>query len=592
MPSVYKITKRGQSINLYIRFYVPLEYQEVVGKAEIWRSLKTPDKLEASERAIKTAGDILSDLKLQAARRSLSEKPSQEVIEPTYAQIEEAARQVYEMLVESDLQERSSSVEAALMGMGDKDSAKVNKREAKRIREAMGRGDFSVADLEYWSDHFSFEFNPGSPVQDSYHQCLARAHAEAAERWAEHDMGRTGGKPSDKLFRRPKGVSAPLREALPDAEGSAFAQEVNDPPVPALTALWGDYVRHVGDSNKADTTNDRKVAVGMFSEFVEASKPTSEITKADAREFVNLLHDMPKKAAQRLEFRGLSPKQIVEKNEQLGLPTLSVTTIRKYVSGLSGYYDWLIKQGYVSENIWSGMAPAKSKKRSDRPPFTVPHLQKLFSSPLFLGCAGTRDIRQISTPGPVLIRDGRYWLPLLAAFTGARQGELAQLEKTDVRSDQGIHYLRITDEGSDEQKSVKSGAGFRSVPLHSKLLELGFLEYVEKQSGPRLFPEAKRDSRGQFGPVSKFFQKYFATMKFEPDSQGNLPVFHSFRHSVADGLRRKHDDYIIGLLLGHEKNTVTRGYGKSETLDIERRKALVEDIVYRELDLSALVFST
>jgi hypothetical protein len=41
-------------------------------------------------------------------------------------------------------------------------------------------------------------------------------------------------------------------------------------------------------------------------------------------------------------------------------------------------------------------------------------------------------------PGSLIIRDERFWLPLIAVFSGMRQEEICQLHVEDVRQADGI----------------------------------------------------------------------------------------------------------------------------------------------------------
>jgi hypothetical protein len=61
------------------------------------------------------------------------------------------------------------------------------------------------------------------------------------------------------------------------------------------------------------------------------------------------------------------------------------------------------------------------------------------------GCASET---RIYDAGPYRIRDHRFWLPLLALFSGARLGELCQLSVDDVREIEGVWCLEITPGGS------------------------------------------------------------------------------------------------------------------------------------------------
>lgn len=74
----------------------------------------------------------------------------------------------------------------------------------------------------------------------------------------------------------------------------------------------------------------------------------------------------------------------------------------------------------------------------------------------------------------------KYWSTLLFLYTGARRNEIAALTPYDVKQDEAsnIWYFDITDE--EETKRLKTVAAKRFVPVHSKLIEYGFLEYIEK----------------------------------------------------------------------------------------------------------------
>ena len=76
-----------------------------------------------------------------------------------------------------------------------------------------------------------------------------------------------------------------------------------------------------------------------------------------------------------------------------------------------------------------------------------------------------------------------YWVPLIALVTGARMGEIVQLERHNIqRSRNGIWYFDITDEDAhlsvDPEKKIKTAGSKRQVPIHDILLKLRFLEYV------------------------------------------------------------------------------------------------------------------
>jgi integrase len=107
-------------------------------------------------------------------------------------------------------------------------------------------------------------------------------------------------------------------------------------------------------------------------------------------------------------------------------------------------------------------------------PFNAAELSLLFTSPIY-----AEGERPIGGRG-----DAAYWLPVLSLYTGARRTELAQLTLDDVkRSPDGIWFIDITAAG--EGRSVKNPGSERSVPVHEKLIDLGFIRYLTEQVARR-----------------------------------------------------------------------------------------------------------
>lgn len=121
------------------------------------------------------------------------------------------------------------------------------------------------------------------------------------------------------------------------------------------------------------------------------------------------------------------------------------------------------------------------------------------------------------------------WVLLLGAYTGARRGELVQLRKQDLKldSETGRHYLVI----SEDAGSVKTMSSLRRVPVHHRLIEEGFLEYVAAAK-ERVFPALKP------AQVTGWFGRYRARHDVNGlDDYGCRKVFHSLRHSFITKAR-------------------------------------------------------
>jgi len=231
----------------------------------------------------------------------------------------------------------------------------------------------------------------------------------------------------------------------------------------------------------------------------------------------------------------------------------------------------------------------KKPKERTTLPFTVDQLNTLFKSPLFVGCQSADEWRNVAKPGNVRIRDHRYWVPLIMLFSGARPAEIAQLDVADVRQEHGHWIMHITTEGEGD-KSVKTAGSMRVVPVHPELIKLGFIEYrdaIEKTGNSRLFPEAKRNSRGQMiADFSREFGRYLTRINLK---NGRGLSLYSFRHGAADAFRRAgHLDEQFGYILGHTSGTMTGRYGHLPQGMLDQRVELVDSISYPGLEIKHL----
>lgn len=179
-------------------------------------------------------------------------------------------------------------------------------------------------------------------------------------------------------------------------------------------------------------------------------------------------------------------------------------------------------------------------------------------------------------------QDAAYWVPLLGLYTGARPGELCQLRIDDVVTVEGIHCLRITDDG--EGQRVKTEAGHRTIPLHSEVIRLGFLEYVKtmkEQGHPRLWPRLKMRP----DKPSDYFGRWFRELRLSVGLTDSLPDFYCFRHSVRPLMRKAgYPDSTIDKITGHESagSVGTKVY---DHWDLKELQEVVEAIKYSAFKL-------
>jgi len=172
-----------------------------------------------------------------------------------------------------------------------------------------------------------------------------------------------------------------------------------------------------------------------------------------------------------------------------------------------------------------------------------------------------------------------YWLPLVGYFTGARTNEIAQLDTTDIRVIDGHPCFDFCPDPPNtfEAKRIKTGEA-RQVPIHPRLIELGFLEYAESQrlskqkklfgDGLTYLPprEGKTDhnKEGWAKSASKFFNEtpggYLVQIGIHKSNDGKS--LYSFRHTLETNLSNAKrngeslDRSVIDAITGHAAQTI------------------------------------
>jgi len=133
-----------------------------------------------------------------------------------------------------------------------------------------------------------------------------------------------------------------------------------------------------------------------------------------------------------------------------------------------------------------------------------------------------------------------------------RLNEICQLDVADIRNVDGVACFLISSRSQTgtTDKHVKTANSERYVPIHPRLVECGFMEFVamrREQGGMKLFPELAISTMGYYSdPFSKWFRRFLNKARAAKPKT----CFHSFRHNFRDGLREARIDHDIALALG------------------------------------------
>lgn len=156
-------------------------------------------------------------------------------------------------------------------------------------------------------------------------------------------------------------------------------------------------------------------------------------------------------------------------------PTLTQKTIKRHFSALSAFWGEAIATGDAEANIFSDFKFAAAKRAKDeRDQWSEDELKALFSSPIWSGCLSEGRRAQ---KGEHIIRDEKFWVPVIGLFSGMRLEEICQLRTDDIRSEVEINFFDINDRAS---RQVKNSNAVRRVPIHPELIRIGFLDHVGK----------------------------------------------------------------------------------------------------------------
>lgn len=269
---------------------------------------------------------------------------------------------------------------------------------------------------------------------------------------------------------------------------------------------------------------------------------------------------------------------------------VSHTTVQNLFNPCRAFFTWAKgQQGYIAINPAEDVRLPRVKKPKggkSRRPFTTAELEQLFSAPVF---TGMKSAARRFEAGKLVIKNAYYWIPILGFYTGARLGELVQLHLSDIKLDDPVPHILITEEGSAErgsghEKSVKSHAGVRRVPIHSDVMKLGFASFVEKRSADkrqhkRLFWEIPFGADGQ---ASTVFSKWFARLLDKAELNDPALVFHSFRHAAEDAFRNAmQPQYVIDRIIGHSGGNVSDSYGEGVSLETAGKAVEAMKLVFR-----------
>ena len=322
-----------------------------------------------------------------------------------------------------------------------------------------------------------------------------------------------------------------------------------------LKQLFSEW--HEGNKPRPQTALEYEAAIDDFIDYagdIAVSQIDPDLLYDYRDEAAKLPASMPR-ADRSLPFRARVAKHATTK------PKCASPTLKKRIGALQALLTYAFQQRWTAANVGAGiMIVGYTKTQNTRRSFEDHEIGKLFSCPLFVDpLSWTSKSRTSDTT--------IFWLFLLAVTTGARLEEVGQVALADVKRDGHMVYLDIDEYVVDEDadaKSVKTKDSVRLIPVHAKLVELGFIDYCDALAAlghTQLFPDLKENRVGKrtkeaSQKINRIIDRYV--------SVDRRLVFHSLRHAFkAKGHDAGLTDRTLDQICGHAPVSAGGRYGSN-----------------------------
>ncbi|MBB1250577.1 DUF6538 domain-containing protein [Rhizobium sp. G21] len=312
------------------------------------------------------------------------------------------------------------------------------------------------------------------------------------------------------------------------------------------------------------------IPLAALREVVGDDISISAISRVQCAETVDMIAHLPTNYTKYREFTGKSLREISEMAAKSGRRLLARGTVEVYAHHLSAFFNFAIQKGLCETNPAMRLTPKIGTTQSERLPFNMEELNRLVSH-LSSWCGDQRG--------------GRFWLPLIALYSGMRLGEIIWLTRADIQVVDGVTAFVLS---RTDDRSLKTKGAARVVPVHPVLITLGFASLIEGSvpATGRLFSDLSGKTQKQ---AVDHFQKRFSYWLKTHIKVRNGVSFHSFRHTFRDATR----DAELSIDAVRAIGGWSRGSGIEERYGqgakISKLAEWMAKVRYPELDLTSVM---
>lgn len=375
------------------------------------------------------------------------------------------------------------------------------------VRHNRGSQPLSDRHLELRLAELGFAFDPAHAASDRRVMLTAWADAQyLSTRFNSADV-QAQPSPIDYLLKNPKQVP-PTKAKEPsvkqtvnvDTASSALAHPAHpkppaDRPVPLLSEVIDDIVASIvltgnWKDGPGSTAEDARRLLKQFV-WIVGDLPVDQYTQRHVAKFFDEMMVMPKTVRVQAIWHIPYAEAAKAFPKLTAANTRHARTMNKDLAYLSTAAERMVSVGHWSEGVIRPLAlsmkvSAKHKAKA-KAPWTSNHISQMFNSPIYVGNDGPKRRQK---PGSHLYHDAAYWVLAIAAFSGGCLNEICGLLLDEIVAD-GVTMPHLIFQ-ENTLRGLKRDARERTIPVHPRLIELGFLNYVEalrREGAVALFPE-------------------------------------------------------------------------------------------------------
>lgn len=352
-----------------------------------------------------------------------------------------------------------------------------------------------------------------------------------------------------------------------------------------ISELLDIYMKEKAIANKWSDKNIRDIYY-VINHFISWNNDcfTNDLERDDFTNFrEKVIRNLPKISTSKI-FKNKNTEEILDITKKNKKDTLGLTAINKHIGRVNQLFNWASNTGYIDKNFAADLRLTDKRRtklaKKLKDTYEEEDLINLFEkSPWF-----STELKNTLRHNPENI-----FIPLLAIFNGgAKPTELAQLYTSDIKKHKGIW---IIDFNNEDDKILKDDYyNSRRVPIAQKILDIGFLDYVDyqkKQKSKQLFPEIVKYKGGGTN-----FTNNFSIYNRNYITDNPKKTFYSIKHLVNQTFKdNKIDLYIINDITGHSYGSDNKDigtYGAGQMPENIMKETIDKCLTFDYIDLSKI----